>query len=100
MGNIYFDRLFVVLVVPKGVLLVVLKRSFKQVNVALLVDHIQLVAHFLHEILVVAHNHKTSVELLQRGHQRLHRVHVQVVRRLIQQEDVRFVVRQRREHHT
>ena len=45
------------------------------------------------------HHHDSPIELLQRLHQRFDRVHVQMVRRLVQQQNVRPLVRDRREHH-
>ena len=87
-------------VLYKSALLIVLKGAIEPLDVPLAVDGVQLVAHLLHEVLVVRHDHNTPVELLQRRHQRLDRVHVQVVRRLVQQQHVRLVIRDAGEHHT
>ena len=101
-----FDKL----VVLQHISLVVAKLSFEAINVMLVIDHIQRIAHLLHQILhshrshnsylVVRHHHDSSIELLQRLHQCLDRVHIQMVRRLVQQQNVRPAVRDRGEHHT
>ena len=86
-------------VLYKCALLIVAERALEPLDVPLAVDGVQLIAHLLHEVLVVRDDHDASVELLQRRHQRLDRVHVQVVRRLVQQQHVRLEVRDAREHH-
>lgn len=86
------------LVVYKRILLICFKCIFKESNMTLFIYHIQLIAHFLHKILIMGYNHQTTIESLQRRDQSFDSVHIQMIGRLIQQQDVRLNVRERCKH--
>eukprot|EP00962_Isochrysis_galbana_P044804 scaffold17472_cov105-Isochrysis_galbana.AAC.4 len=61
------------------------------------IDNPQLVRNHLDEALVVRHENNAPFELVERHRQRLDRLEVQVVGRLVEQQDVRRAPRQLRE---
>mmetsp|Transcript_26881 Transcript_26881/g.44048 ORF Transcript_26881/g.44048 Transcript_26881/m.44048 type:complete len:244 (+) Transcript_26881:374-1105(+) len=52
-------------------------------------DTPKLVAHRLHKMLIVRHNHHGTFKVRQCDRQRINRRHIQMIRRLVQQQDIR-----------
>ena len=91
-----------ILVIPERVLLVVLEITLEFTNMFVLVDYVEGIADFFHQILhnhlkkattylVVGHNHHAAIKLFKCFHQRLNRIHIQVICRFVEKNQMRAI---------